>query len=43
MSVLNTAEVVSKSNYFSILMDGSTIHGKEKGGVYIYIQLVQRE
>ena len=41
MTVQNVAEVVSKSNFFSILMDGSTIHGKEKEGVYI--QSFQRE
>ena len=35
MSVMNVAEVVSKSNFFSFLMDGSTIHGKEKEDVYI--------
>ena len=32
---VHVAEVVSKSNFFSILMDGSTIHGKGKEGVYI--------
>ena len=41
MTVQNVAEVVSKSNFFSILMDGSTIDGKEKEGVYI--QSFQRE
>ena len=41
VTVQNVAEVVSKSNFFSILMDGSTIHGKEKEGVYI--QSFQRE
>ena len=35
MSVMNVAEVVSKSNFFSFLMDGSAIHGKEKEDVYI--------
>lgn len=35
------AEVVNKSNFFSTLMDGSTLHGKEKEGVYI--QSFQRE
>ena len=38
---MNVAEVVSKLNFFSVLMDGSTIHGKEKGDVYI--QSLQRE
>ena len=30
VSVMDVAEFVSKSNFFSILMDGSTIHRKEK-------------
>ena len=29
MSVMDVVEVISKSNFFSILMDGSTVHGKE--------------
>ena len=41
VSVINTGEVVLKSNFFSILMDRSTINGKEKEGVYI--QSIQRE
>ena len=41
VSVMDVAEVVSKSNFFSILIDGSTIYGKEKKGVYI--QSFQRE
>ena len=41
VDVMNVAEVVSKSNFFSILMDGLTIHGKAKEGVYI--QSFQRE
>ena len=41
VSVINDVEVVSKSNLFSILMDRSTIHGKEKEGAYI--QSFQRE
>ena len=40
LSVTNIAEVVSKSNFFSILIDGSTIYGKEKG---VYIQSFQRK
>ena len=32
VDVMNVAEVVSKSNFFSILMDGSTIHVKKKEG-----------
>ena len=34
-SVKNVAGVVSKLTFFSILMDGWTIHGKEKEGGYI--------
>ena len=40
VSVMNVAEVVSKLNFFSILIDWSTIHGKEKS---IYNQSFQRE
>ena len=40
MGVINLTEVVLKSNFFSILMDGSTIYGKEKD---VYIQSFQRE
>ena len=32
VDVMNVAEVVSKSNFFNILMDGSTIHVKKKEG-----------
>ena len=35
VGVMNVAEVVSESNFFSILMDGSAIQVKEKEGVYI--------
>ena len=38
---MDVAEVVSKSNFFSILIDGSTTYGKEKKGVYI--QSFQKE
>ena len=41
VSVMNVAEVISKLNFFNILMDGSTIHGKGQGDVYI--QSLQRE
>ena len=32
---MNVAEIISKSNFFSILMDGSTILEKEKEGSHI--------
>ena len=32
---MNVAEGASKSNFFSIIMDESTIHKKEKEGVII--------
>ena len=35
MSVMDAGEVASKSNFFNILIDGSTIHGEEKEGAYI--------
>ena len=35
VSVMNVAEVVSKLNFFIILMDESAIHGKKKEGGYI--------
>ena len=38
---MTVVEVASKSNVFSILMDGSTIHEKEKED--IYFQSFQRE
>ena len=41
MSVMRVAQVVSISNLFTILIDGTTVHGKEKEGVYI--QLLLRE
>ena len=41
VSVMNVVKVVSKFNLFSILMDESTIHGKEKE--VEYIQSFQRE
>ena len=41
VSVMNVAEVISKSNFLNILIDGSTIHGKVKES--IYIQWFQRK
>ena len=35
VTLLDVAETVSRSNFFSALMDGSTIHKREKEGVYI--------
>lgn len=35
MSVINIVQIVSKLKFFSILMDGSTIHEKEKEGAHI--------
>ena len=35
VSVMNDTEVVSKSNFFSILMDESKINGKNTEGTYI--------
>ena len=45
VNVLNAVKVVSKLNFFSILMDGSTNNGKEKekDKEGVYIQLFQRE
>ena len=45
MGVMNVAEVILKffciANFFSILIDGSTVHRKEKE--VLYIQSFQRE
>ena len=41
MSIEQFAQDISNSSFLSILMDGSTIHGKEKEAVYI--QFVQKD
>ena len=40
VSVMSDTEVVSKSNFFSILMDESKINGKNTEGTYI--RLIKR-